>query len=96
MVGIGSPSLKSDFERMQEKRLIQRWTELDVLIIDEISMVSAEFFDLLEEQAAKIRFKRNDYKYIPFGGVQLIVCGVPIQLSIFPYIYYRTSSKSLP
>jgi hypothetical protein len=39
-------------------------------------MVSAEFFDLLEEQVAKIRFKRNDYKYVPFGGVQLIVCGV--------------------
>lgn len=41
-------------------------------------MVSAEFFDLLEEQVAKIRFKRNDYKYVPFGGVQLIVCGVSI------------------
>eukprot|EP01126_Amoeba_proteus_P058727 TRINITY_DN7617_c0_g2_i11.p1 TRINITY_DN7617_c0_g2~~TRINITY_DN7617_c0_g2_i11.p1 ORF type:complete len:352 (-),score=56.81 TRINITY_DN7617_c0_g2_i11:837-1892(-) len=75
MLGIGSPVLKSDFEKMRTEKISQRWCELDVLIIDEISMVSAEFFDLLEEQVACIRYQRNDYRYIPFGGIQLVVCG---------------------
>lgn len=40
------------------------------LIIDEISMLSAEFFDGIEAVVSKIRDKS------PFGGIQLILCGV--------------------
>ena len=41
-----------------------------VLILDEISMVSAEFFAQLEQAMRKIRFTDK-----PFGGIQLVLCG---------------------
>lgn len=61
-----------DVERWVEQNepLKQRLAEMDVLLIDEVSMVSNVFFSRLNRlmQAAK----DNDE---PFGGVQLIVCG---------------------
>lgn len=41
-----------------------------VLILDEISMVSAEFFAQIEQALRKIRFNPK-----PFGGIQLILSG---------------------
>lgn len=41
-----------------------------VLILDEISMVSAEFFAQIEQAMRKIRFSDK-----PFGGIQLVLCG---------------------
>jgi ATP-dependent DNA helicase PIF1 len=53
LVGIGVPVLNSDFEKLsQDKKIAQIWREIDAIIIDEISMVSGDFFDLLEEQVA--------------------------------------------
>lgn len=46
-----------------------------MLIIDEISMVSGDLFDGLEHQVAQIRYSQNASRR-PFGGVQIIVCGV--------------------
>lgn len=73
--GLGVPVVKSDFNRMTDSRNVARWQEVDVLIIDEISMVSGEFFDGIEAQVAQIRYAQNGNRYLPFGGVQLIVCG---------------------
>jgi ATP-dependent DNA helicase PIF1 len=76
LVGIGVPVLRSDFEKLSiDKKKAAVWQGLDTIIIDEISMVSGNFFDLLEEQVAKCRYQMNNYKYKPFGGIQLIVCG---------------------
>lgn len=47
------------------------WKETDVLIIDEISMVPRGLFKALHEMACWARGQAN----IPFGGVQLILCG---------------------
>jgi len=56
----------------------QEYTEvlesLDVLIIDEISMVRADHFDMIN--TALKRTKRNSN---PFGGVQLILAGHILQ-----------------
>lgn len=41
-----------------------------VLILDEISMVSAEFFAQIEQAMRNIRFSDK-----PFGGIQLVLCG---------------------
>ena len=54
-----------------------RWMELDILIIDEVSMLSAELFDKLEEVA---RYIRGNTK--PFGGIQLILSGDFLQLPV--------------
>lgn len=43
---------------------------LQVLIIDEISMVSAELFHQLEHHARMIRGVQE-----PFGGVQIVLSG---------------------
>lgn len=48
----------------------QRWREVEILIIDEISMMAASFLDKLNFIAQRAR---NDRR--PFGGVQLVVCG---------------------
>jgi ATP-dependent DNA helicase PIF1 len=52
-----------------------RWKEAEVLIVDEISMLSAELFDKLSYVAQKVR--QDDR---PFGGLQVILCGDFYQL----------------
>lgn len=60
---------------MSKPYLRKRWTDLDVLIIDEVSMLTPVLFDKLEEIARTIR--RSDR---PFGGIQLILTGDFLQL----------------
>ena len=48
---------------------------LDVLVIDEISMVRADLFDMVDLALRQVR--RNDK---PFGGVQLVLVGDLLQL----------------
>ena len=45
---------------------------MQVLIIDEISMVSGELFQCLEEITREVRGKHDDGA---FGGLQIILCG---------------------
>lgn len=53
------------------------WKKLDVLVIDEISMLSPILFDKLEHVARNVR--GND---LPFGGIQLILSGDLLQLPV--------------
>jgi ATP-dependent DNA helicase PIF1 len=50
--------------------------ELDILVIDEISMIDAELFDKISNVLSYVR----DIKK-PFGGVQMILCGDFCQLA---------------
>ena len=75
--GIGIPKIYTDFRKMKSnKRIKKRWENLKVLLLDEVSMVSGEFFDSLSRSVSDIR---KDPR--PFGGIQLIVCGDFLQLS---------------
>eukprot|EP00112_Aurelia_sp_Birch-Aquarium-sp1_P023978 Seg7366.3 transcript_id=Seg7366.3/GoldUCD/mRNA.D3Y31 product="ATP-dependent DNA helicase RRM3" protein_id=Seg7366.3/GoldUCD/D3Y31 len=49
---------------------LDRWVNYKALIIDEISMLDCEAFDVLEFTARRTR--ESDLR---FGGIQLIVCG---------------------
>jgi energy-coupling factor transporter ATP-binding protein EcfA2 len=49
---------------------------LDLLVIDEISMVRVEILDILDQILRVFRKKMH----LPFGGVQLILIGDPFQL----------------
>jgi ATP-dependent DNA helicase PIF1 len=51
------------------------WRRCQCLIIDEISMVDAEFFDKMEGVARAVRKSKA-----AFGGIQLVVCGDFLQL----------------
>lgn len=52
-----------------------RWTTAEILVIDEISMLSAEVFDALNTAGKRVR-SNNDH----FGGIQIVVCGDFFQL----------------
>jgi len=63
-------------ERIEaSEKLTKLWKTLEVLIIDEISMLEGYLFQALERVARTIR--RNK---LPFGGIQLVLCGDFLQL----------------
>ncbi|MFY7868619.1 MAG: DEAD/DEAH box helicase [Exiguobacterium sp.] len=60
---------------IKRKKVSPNWKTTNVLIIDEISVVSAEMFDKIELLARVFRNNRE-----PFGGMQIIVMGDFFQL----------------
>ena len=67
--GIGKGDLKCvDYIKCMKNETKENWTSVDILIIDEISMLSLETFELIDSVAKIVR--KCDK---PFGGVQLIV-----------------------
>jgi ATP-dependent DNA helicase PIF1 len=73
--GIGVPQLKADFAKVKKKK--KAWNDLKAIVIDEASMISGEFFDLLSEAVAELRKRPGEC----FGGIQLVLCGDFLQLS---------------
>ena len=67
-------SIYSTFKYSEEKRKIIK--NLEVLIIDEISMVRADILDVIDKILKVYRRK----PYLPFGGVQMILIGDTFQL----------------
>ena len=60
---------------LKSKYKLHNWLNTDILIIDEISMMSNKMFDLLDTIGRKIL---NNKK--PFGGIQIILSGDFFQL----------------
>ncbi len=76
--GIGLLSTASDKEIqaiVANKRIAKRFQKTHTLIIDEVSMLDADRFDLLEKVA---RLARGSWE--PFGGMQIVLCGDFFQL----------------
>jgi len=77
-IGLGNSDVSSLFLMIKKRReILKRWRDLNILVIDEISMLSPVLFDKLENLARVIR--RND---LPFGGIQLILSGDFLQLPV--------------
>lgn len=75
-IGLGTDSSDCLYDRIikdVDKRKL--WLNLDILIIDEISMLHPKLFDKLEKVARKIRGTKAR-----FGGIQLVVTGDLFQL----------------
>ena len=68
-------SLCLSIQISRNKNAKKRWEDVRILVIDEISMLSAELFDLLSTIASRVRLDER-----PFGGIQLILCGDFFQL----------------
>jgi ATP-dependent DNA helicase PIF1 len=67
---------ESIIRRVSSKKYIKKsWKEVDVLIVDEISMLSGRLFCLLNSIGKLIRKKSS-----PFGGIQVIFLGDFFQL----------------
>lgn len=75
-VGLGKEDTKTLINKaMFNKKISNRWNSTKVLIIDEVSMLDAAYFDKLDQLAKALRKSRK-----PFGGIQLIITGDLLQL----------------
>ena len=90
-IGLGKGSADSLSAQIFQKKphILSRWKALDVLIIDEISMMSPELFDKLNEMAKNFRHGPLRRRLLagtteddrpPWGGIQLILVGDFLQL----------------
>jgi ATP-dependent DNA helicase PIF1 len=77
--------------KMNEKNiaLIKKLQELEILVIDEISLINCELFDKISKYLSLIR-KINE----PFGNVQLILCGDFCQLEPIKSTEYCFQSEN--
>lgn len=87
----------ADHELDQPAELKKMLAAIDTLVIDEISMVSADLMDAIDRSLRQARGKRHD----PFGGVQIIMFGDPFQLPPVPprdpheRAYFQDTYRSL-
>lgn len=71
----GRKELISKMKMVANRRKVLR--ELELLVIDEISMVRADVLDAIDTVLRHVRYRFNE----PFGGVQMIFIGDMYQLS---------------
>lgn len=77
-IGLGNDTVENLVKRVSKNRFARAlWKGTDVLIVDEVSMMSQRMFELLDEIGRKIRVKQS---HRPFGGIQLIFTGDFYQL----------------
>lgn len=87
----------ADHDLDQSRELKKLLAAIDTLVIDEISMVSADLMDAIDRSLRQARGKKHD----PFGGVQIIMFGDPYQLPPVPprdpheLAYFHDTYRSL-
>jgi ATP-dependent DNA helicase PIF1 len=70
-IGLGKGTVAELLVRVRRNRkAMKNWLTTDLLVIDEISMMTAELLDKLDEIARKVRSNRK-----PFGGLQVLLVG---------------------
>lgn len=74
-IGTGSGNLETCISLASREHKAAQWRKCRCLIIDEISMIDADYFDKLEAVARAVRRTSK-----PFGGIQLVLCGDFLQL----------------
>lgn len=76
-IGLGEGTPEDLLKKVKENpKSRNRWRQAAVLVIDEVSMLSAGLLEKLEYIADALRTKAHG----PFGGLQLIMCGDFYQL----------------
>ena len=73
---------------MKNKFLVKTWRSINVLIIDEVSMLNAKMFSVLEEIGRRTRKNSK-----PFGGIQIILLGDHLQLPPVPDLSDKETLK---
>jgi ATP-dependent DNA helicase PIF1 len=87
---LGTGTVENLYDRISGSKLYtNRWTKLETLIIDEVSMLHPQLLDKLEELARKLR--RNEHA---FGGIQLVLSGDFLQLPCIGTDKFCFQSKS--
>lgn len=79
-IGLGKETAEKLADKIKKSTLTsERWRSVQVLIVDEISMMDAMLFDKLEYIARAVRKCKK-----PFGGIQLVLSGDFYQLPPVP------------
>ena len=80
-IGLGNGTINDIIKRIvRNRKRRQNWLKTDVLIVDEVSMMSKKMFDLLDILGKTIR----KIPTRPFGGIQLVFSGDFYQLPPVP------------
>ena len=75
-IGLGDQSIDKYISKINSSKVLtNKWKSIDILIIDEVSMLSEDLFNKLEKIARVIRKNNN-----PFGSIQIVITGDFYQL----------------
>lgn len=75
-IGLGKEPYQDLLNKIKKnKRSREKWQACKVLVIDEISMISGDLFNKLDNIACSLRKSTK-----PFGGIQIVACGDFFQL----------------
>lgn len=75
-IGLGKSSIQDTITKIKKKSYLrEEWINTDILIIDEVSMLSLKLFEMLNKIGKAIRRNQS-----PFGGIQLLFFGDFYQL----------------
>lgn len=76
-IGLGSGTIEANIKKVIDKEFKKKnWKETQILIIDEVSMLSLKLFEMLDRIGKKVRKCESK----PFGGIQIIFSGDFYQL----------------
>lgn len=82
-----TPELIAEYVATRGKKL-KKIRRIELLILDEISMVSAVIMDGVDQI---LRLAHPNYSHLPFGGVKVLLCGDFLQLP--PVIKNKINSR---
>jgi ATP-dependent DNA helicase PIF1 len=74
-VGLAKESAEDLIKKIRRSRAVRNWMSTDLLVIDEVSMMTIELFEKLDKIGRKLRANP-----VPFGGIQLMLVGDFFQL----------------
>ena len=69
-IGIGNLPIEKLIANIRKYNKVENWTKLNILVIDEISMMSKALFELIDQIAQVLRKNKS-----PFGGIQILCSG---------------------
>lgn len=78
-IGLGAGPNEAILQKIQKFKKTKPWISTNLLIVDEVSMMSMKIFELLDYLGQKIRKNQR-----PFGGIQVIFSGDFFQLPPVP------------
>lgn len=78
-IGLGTGPFDIILQKIKKYKKTKPWTSTNILVIDEVSMMSLKLFELLDYIAQQIRKNQK-----PFGGIQVIFSGDFYQLPPVP------------
>ena len=84
-IGLGKGSVPSLIKKIQKSpAVVQRINDTEVLLIDEISMLSCELMETLDGVARGVRGRD-----VVMGGMQVVAVGDFYQVSIILFVLWR-------